>query len=177
MEDETDRLFLRAWRSGLTSLDPDLRRGVLCGVIGHVAESVAELLLADLGYQLVWDQTGVGGRGIDLLALSPDGEHLVVVEVKGTLRPGRWPRLTNRGLRQMSAAWLDGVDNVGMTTWGLTSEDIYGAVFAMNFATMQYRVAMTADFVQLLPVLEPSQLADLTWLVDPPLCPGGTPDP
>jgi hypothetical protein len=105
LDQVADRVFARAWRESLTALSPAERRGALAGVTGHVAESVVELLLADLGYQLLWHFTGPGRHGVDLIVLCPSMERVVAVEVKGTLRPRYWPRLSRRELVQMSGAW------------------------------------------------------------------------
>jgi hypothetical protein len=129
-------------------------------VTGHVAESVVEVLLAVLGYHVRWHFTGPGRHGVDLVVLCPRGERVVVVEVKGSLRAGHWPRLSHRELAQLSAGWLDKLDNPGMANWKLR-EDVYGAVMLVNFAAMTYRAAMTRDFVHLHPVVERAQLTDL----------------
>jgi hypothetical protein len=92
---------------------------------------------------------------------------MVAVEVKGTLRPRYWPRLSRRVLIQMSGAWVDKLDNPGMANWELRSDDIYGAVVLVNFAAMAYRAAFTADFRQLQPVRDLEQLGDLGWLRPP----------
>jgi hypothetical protein len=159
-----DRAFARACKASLSALSPAERRGALPGVTGHVAESVVEVLLAGLGYQLLWHFAGPGRHGVDLLVLCPQGERVVAVEVKGTLRQGHWPRMSSRELAQMSAAWVDKRDNPGMANWELGSQDVYGAVVLVNFATMAYRAAFTADFLHLHPVMEQRQLADLEWL-------------
>jgi hypothetical protein len=40
-----------------------------------------------------------GRHGVDLVVLCPRGEHVVVVDVKGSLRAGHWPRLSHRDWR------------------------------------------------------------------------------
>jgi hypothetical protein len=163
----TDRLFARAWSDSLAALPAPERRGALAGVTGHVAESVVEVLLAELGYQLLWHFTGPGRHGVDLIVLCPSGERVVAVEVKGTLRANYWPRLSRRELVQMSGAWVDKADNPGMANWELHSQDVYGAVVLVNFAAMAYRAAVTADFSRLQPIRDLGQLADLGWLDQP----------
>jgi hypothetical protein len=167
----TDQLadcrFERAWRESLTSLTPEERRGALAGATGHIAESVAELMLDDCGYALLWHFEGPGRHGIDLLALDPSATRVVAFEVKGTLRPKHWPRLSRSALAQMSAAWVDKADNPGMRNWDLTSEDVYGGVILVNFAQRLYRVAFTSDFVNLQPVTMEKQIVDLSWLDEP----------
>jgi hypothetical protein len=79
-------------------------------------------------------------------------ETVLAIEVKGTLRSGFIPRLTRGDLAQMSNAWLDKPDNPAMTSTALRSEDIFGAVAALNFADLTLRVAFTADFVNFRPV-------------------------
>jgi hypothetical protein len=58
---------------------------------------VVELLLADFGSQVLWHFTGPGPSRVDLIVLCPAAGRVVVVEVKGTLRPRYWPRLSRRG--------------------------------------------------------------------------------
>jgi hypothetical protein len=100
--------------------------------------------------------------------LCPSGERVVAVEVKGTLRASYWPRLSRPELVQMSGAWVDKADNPGMANWDLHSQDVYGAVVLVNFATMAYRAALTADFSHLQPIRDLGQLAELGWLDQPP---------
>ncbi len=64
----------------------------------------------------------------------------------------------------MSASWLDKVDNPGMANWDLDSDDVYGAVMVVNFASRQWRCVLMADFVTAHPVTTLTQIADLTWL-------------
>jgi hypothetical protein len=100
---------------------------------------------------------------VDLLFLTPD-DKVIAVEVKGTLTAGRIPRLSRHELTQMSAEWVDKADNPGMAELGLRSADIYGAVAVINFADMTWRIALTADFSALSPVIPIGQLTDLDWL-------------
>jgi hypothetical protein len=53
-------------------------------VTGHVAESVAELLLDRERWQVLWHFPGPGRHGIDLAFLTSDSK-VTAVEVKGTL--------------------------------------------------------------------------------------------
>jgi hypothetical protein len=89
---------------------------------------------------------------------------VVAIDVKSTLRVGQWPRPSRRELGQMSASWLDKVDNPGMANWDLDSDDVYGAVMVVNFASRQWRCVLMADFVTAHPVTTLTQIADLTWL-------------
>jgi hypothetical protein len=157
-----DALFEKGWRSGPGSLTTE-ERNTIAGVTGHVAESVTELLLDALRWQVLWHFVGPGRHGVDLLFLAPD-DKVVAVEVKGTLVPGRIPRLSSRELGQMSAVWVDKVDNPGMAELGLSSEDVYGAVVAINFADLTWRAGLTSDFVVLRPALDVAHLASLAWL-------------
>lgn len=77
--------------------------------------------------------------------LSPAADHVLAIEVKGTLRPGVVPRLSRRAVLQMSAAWMDKADNPGMAEWDLQSEDVSGAAVAVNFADMTLRGNGGAD--------------------------------
>ena len=78
--------------------------------------------------------------------LSPETDHLLAIEVKGTLRAGCVPRLSRRAAAQMSGAWIDKADNPGMAEWDLRSADVYGAVVAVNFADMLVRAVVSDDF-------------------------------
>jgi len=50
----------------------------------------------------------------------------------------------------------------------LSSSDIYGAVAAINFADMTWRIALTSDFSVLSPVTHVNYLTDLNWLAGLP---------
>jgi hypothetical protein len=140
------------------------RRGALAGVTGHVAESAVEVLLEELGWVPVWHFVGPGRHGVDLLLLGPNAERLYAVEVKGTLRPGRWLRLTRAELTQMDVEWLDKPDNPAMREWGVASEDVYGAIVLVNFHDLLCKVALTSDFKTWRPIERPEQLTQLDWL-------------
>jgi len=129
-----------------------------------VAESVAEFMLVEVGWTPVWDFEGPGRHGVDLLLLGPCGERLFAVEVKGTLRPRRWPRLRRGELTQMALSWLDKSDNPAMKDWNITSQDIYGGVVLVNFCELAYRVALTRDFTNWRPIEKLMELEDLDWL-------------
>jgi hypothetical protein len=161
--DGSDELFLRGW-TGPLSLLSRAEKAVLASVTGDMTEAVAADVLVSYGYSLLTDSPGLGRHGVDLVLLSPEGTRVLAVEVKGTLRSGRWPRLGGGALAQMSAAWLDKADNPGMASWGLESQDIYGAVMLINFAELAFRLLVTGDFTSFWPVTAESQLRDLGWL-------------
>lgn len=160
--DERDPLFERAWSDGIGCLSRR-QRNVIAGVTGHIAESVAAIVIVELGWHLLWQFATTGRHGVDLVALTPD-EHVVAVEVKGTLVPGRIPHLSRRELSQMTAGWIDKTDNPGMKDLGMSSSEIVGAVLAVNLADLTCRAALTTDFELLRPVERVDQLADLGWL-------------
>lgn len=164
LDETADRLFFEAWRSSLAAIPPAMRRGALSGVTGHVAESIVELVFDEFRYHVVWHFAGPGRHGVDLIFLSPRGDQLLAVEVKGTLRANHRPRLSGRELTQMSMAWVGKADNPGMANWNLTGSEIYGGVVLVNFADMSYQVGLTPDFLRLLPVNDSDQIADLSWL-------------
>jgi hypothetical protein len=159
-----DAVFSEAFSTSLAALEPRRRRGALAGTTGHVAESVAELILGDFGWTVVWQHVGPGPHGVDLMFLGPGAERLVAVEVKGTLKPRRWPRLRRGELTQMAREWLDKPNNPAMSEWGVTSEDVYGAVVLVNLHDLLFRVGVTADFSEWLPVRDLAELASLDWL-------------
>jgi hypothetical protein len=64
-----DDLFATALRDGLETLPLRLRRGALSVSTGHIAESVVESLLVEIGYTPVWHIEGPGAAW----SRSPDG--------------------------------------------------------------------------------------------------------
>lgn len=154
-----DQRFAIAWARSLAALARHERRGALAGVTGHVAESVVEILLADVGYHPVHDFAGPGRHGVDLLMLGPACDHMLAVEVKGTLRARHVPSLSRRAVAQMSAAWIDKADNPGMAEWGLRSDDVHAAVIAVNFADMLLRAVVSSDLERWHPVASLAELA------------------
>lgn len=127
---------------------------------GEVAESVAEIILDEQGYNLFWQITTPGVHGVDLLLLSPD-ESVLALEVKGTLRPGTIPRLTPSRLRQMSRDWLNDPANPAMAEWSLQADDLYAAVMLVDLATPLYRLVLSSNFEHYTPVTDLAQLASL----------------
>jgi hypothetical protein len=154
-----DARFDRALRLGLASLSPGERRG-LNRVTGEVAESVAELLLADVGLSVFWHITTPGFHGVDLLFLCSD-ESVLALEVKGTLRAGTIPRVTPSRLRQMSREWLNGPDNPAMAEWELEADDLYAGVMIIDFAASAARVALSDDFDSYWPLLDLAELTNM----------------
>lgn len=59
-ERPSDATFATAFERTLAALDVGARRGALGGFIGHVAESVVEVVLEDLGWTPVWHFVGPG---------------------------------------------------------------------------------------------------------------------
>lgn len=159
-----DATFETAFVQSLTALRPAARRGALGGVTGHVAESVTEIVLETVGWTPVWHFAGPGRHGVDLLFLGPGEERLFAVEVKGTLRPHHWPRMRRGELTQMDLAWLDKSDNPAMGEWGVTSDDVYGAIALINFAELRFKIALTCDFATWHAIEQLEQLKTLGWL-------------
>lgn len=159
-----DVVFARAFAHGLASLDASERGGRLAGITGHVAESVIEVVLTDHGWTPVWHFVGPGRHGVDLLMLGPGAERVFAIEVKGTLRRLRWPRLRSADLMQMDVAWLDRTDNPAMGEWEIEGADVYGAVVVVNFDALAYKVVLTRDLVHWVPVIDEMDLDALEWL-------------
>lgn len=157
--DPADALFARARRDGLSSIPPSERYG-LNRVTGEVAESVAELLLAEVGVTVFWHITTPGIHGVDLLFLCPD-ESVLALEVKGTLRTGAIPRMTPSRLRQMSRDWLNGPDNPAMAEWELEADDLYAGVMVVDLAAGAARLAVSGDFDLFVPTESLEQLQTL----------------
>jgi hypothetical protein len=160
----TDAVFEAAFERSLAALAPAERRGALAGVTGHVAESVVEIVFGGVGWTPVWHFLGPGRHGVDLLLLGPNAEHLFAVEVKGTLRPRRWPRLRPSELTQMEVGWLDKSDNPAMSEWGVSSEDVYGGIVLVNLHELLFKVVLSSDFVSWRPVMRLEDLEDVDWL-------------
>ena len=144
----SEALFRRAFRGSLAAIPKNERTGGLSSVTGHIAESVAAVLLAELGLipleQMIAPFSA--GHGIDLAFVTSTLDRIVVVEVKGTLRTGPWPRLTRSELEQFSPEWLDKPDNPGMADLGVTSSDVSGLVLMVHFARREWKCAVTGDF-------------------------------
>ncbi len=164
VERPTDAVFATAFERSLASLELSRRRGSLGVITGHFAESVVEVGLEGFRWTPVWHFVGPGYHGVDLLLLGPGAERLVAIEVKGTLRPRRWPRLRRGELAQMGAGWLDKSDNPAMHEFGLTSAEVYGAVVLVNFHDLLFKAALTRDFSNWRPVDRLDQLEELDWL-------------
>jgi hypothetical protein len=158
--------FLRAATHGLAAIARSERDPALNATTGHVAESIAETLLAEFGWTIVDQQSGdvSAGHGIDLAALSPDMESLFVLEVKGSLSASRWPQLSQREITQFSPDWLDKPDQPGMESLGVDAADVYGLVVTIQFGLGQWKAAGTADFTTVQPVRDHEQLDDVSWL-------------
>ena len=135
-------------------------------VLGNVAEAVVETLLADHGWQPVYDddQGFSSGPGVDLLMLDPTLSRLVAIEVKSTIQQGRWPRLARGRSEQLSPNWLDGSRNIGMAEWGVRSSDIYLMVAQVHLRRRRWRCCLAGDATAPQPVTEQRQLDDLDWL-------------
>jgi hypothetical protein len=161
-DSEADRLFEQARRHGLSSLALNRRRG-LNRVTGEVAESVAELLLAESDVTVFSHITAPGIHGVDLLFLCAD-ESVLALEIKGTLRAGSIPRLTPSRLRQMSREWLNGPDNPAMVDWELEADDLYAGVMIVDLASGFERIAVSRDFESFIPVEDLGQLQTLATL-------------
>ncbi|MFI5387397.1 MAG: DNA/RNA non-specific endonuclease [Fimbriimonadales bacterium] len=159
-----DALFARGCHAGPASLTR-VERCAVAGMTGHVAESVAELLLDALDWRVVWHFSGPGRHGVDLVFLAP-GDVVVAVEVKGTLVSGRVPRQSRRETAQMSAAWVDKVDNPGMAELGLESTDVYGGTRSrIRTAYRCCDVAVTADRPHRMLICLMSSRLDTSWSV------------
>lgn len=163
MRKPADASFARTRRRGLKATPLNERQG-LSRVTGEVAESVAELLLAEVDIEVFWHIVEDGIHGVDLLFLTPD-ESVLALEVKGTLRPGVIPTMTPSRLRQMSREWLNGPDNPAMAEWELEADDLYAGVMVIDLAISVARTAVSGDFDGYLSVGDLGELANLAALV------------
>jgi hypothetical protein len=131
-------------------------------VTGEVADSVIELVLADVGLHAFWHISTPGVQGVDLLLLGPD-ESVPALEVKGTLRAGHIPRLTSSRLRQMSCEWLNQPDNPAMAD-GTLRRTTSAAVAVVDLASSALRVAVSGDFESYRSIASLAELTDLRAL-------------
>lgn len=159
---DDDNLFHRTWTRVLAGESYRVPPRI-APVTGHVAESVAAVKLADVGFTLFWQLTGPGRHGVDLLMLDPAGATAVAWEVKGTLRRNGFPRLSRRDVEQMSPDWLDRHDGMGMSEWGLNAADVLGGFVVLSFARMLMWVGVTSDYASITPIRAEEELLDLSW--------------
>lgn len=158
-----DQDFYRSW-TAVRSGQPQRIPAHIAPVTGHVAESVASVILSELGFHLFWHLTGPGHHGVDLLMLDPAASTAVAWEVKGTLRARGFPRLSVRDVAQMSSSWLDSDDGTGMSEWDLDSSDVLGGFVVVSFARMTMWVGVTADYERISAIGAPEALQDLSWV-------------
>lgn len=154
-----DALFERARIHGLDSIDRRHRSGHLARVIGEVAESVAEIILDEQDYNLLWQITTPAST-----ASTCSSSHQTTASwpsrSKERCSPARFHASPSR-LRQMSRAWLNDPANPAMAEWSLQAEDLYAGIMLVDLATPRYRLALSGDFAHYTPV---AALADLAFL-------------
>jgi hypothetical protein len=155
-----DDLFERARKHGLATIERSQRSGHLARVTGEVAESVAEIILAENDYSVFWQIPKSGAHGVDLLLLAPD-DAVLALEVKGTLRPGSIPRLTPSRQRQMSREWLNDPRNPGMADWSLEADDLRAGVMVVDLAQARFLLVVSGDFERYAPITDLEQLSSL----------------
>jgi len=155
-----EELFERARTHSLATIERSQRSGHLARVTGEVAESVAEIILDEHGYSLFWQIPTSGIHGVDLLLLAPD-DAVLALEVKGTLRPGAVPGLTQSLRRQMSREWLNDQKNPAMAEWSLEAEDLFAGVMVVDLALAQFRLVVSGDFERYTPITELEQLGSI----------------
>lgn len=158
-----DDEFRRAWLESMAGKRSARLPGSLSPTTGHVAESITSAILNEFGFELIWQLTGPGAHGVDLIMLDPAGSNLVAWEVKGTLRRSGLPRLRGRERRQMGEDWLDKADNPGMAEWKFRSGDVLGGIAVVRFPQMELRLAVTGDYLAFVPIRDIDMLADLSW--------------
>lgn len=150
-----------------TPIPPPVRSSVL-PVLGNIAEAYVESMLADLGWQPVFDDDTAfsSGHGIDLLMLDPSLPDVVAIEVKSTIQRGRWPRLNPASRAQMTPDWLDATRNAGMREWGLSSADVHPMVVQVHLGRLLWRACASGGSLVPQPVVRIEQLQELGWLTD-----------
>lgn len=146
---DRDRVFVAvqpasSWRSSVTSTVGLVRSSRVDGIADTAAAS-AMCRLAESVVVSCLDTEFARGR------LFAPGRR--PIEVKGTVVPGRAPRLSAGELAQMSAAWVDRVDNPAMAEVGLANSDVYGGVAIVNFVDLTWKATLTGDFLAFEPSL------------------------
>jgi hypothetical protein len=146
--------FRQAFTHGLTSLPPSERAPGLNGVTGHIAESVVETMLVDIGWVPLEHFAGPfsGGHGIDRAMSTPDLANVYAIEVKGTLAARRWPRLRAGDIPQLSGEWLGKPDNPGMESLGLEPAGLAILAILVHFGRRQWRAVRGLDLRAIEPV-------------------------
>ena len=135
-------------------------------MLGNVAEAVVEVILEELGWQPVSDDTAgfSAGHGIDLLMLDPALERMIAIEVKSTIQPSRWPRLAAGRREQLTPEWFDAPRNEGMVEWDLSAADVYTMVVQVHLHRLRWRACLARDPQSPHPVIDLDQLSSLEWL-------------
>lgn len=143
----TEQQFRRAFRGSLADLPRQERHSGLNGTTGHIAESVVESMLVDIGWTPLEHFVGPfsGGHGIDLAMLAPDFETVFAIEVKGTLSTSRWPRLRAGDIPQLSTEWLAKRDNPGVESLGLDPSGFGVLAIVIHFGRRAWRGAVSAN--------------------------------
>lgn len=139
--------FLTAFRGSLADVPRSQRAPGLNGVTGHVAESVVESMLADLGWVPLEHFTGPfsGGHGIDLAMATPDLEGVYAIEAKGTLAARGWPRLRAGDIPQLTPEWLAKADNPGVESLGLEPAGLGIIAVLVHFGRRQWKAVKSND--------------------------------
>ncbi|MGV3712846.1 hypothetical protein [Pseudolysinimonas sp.] len=153
--------FRRAFVHGLVSVPKADRESRLNGVTGHIAESVVEAMLAEIGWTPLEHFTGPfsGQHGIELAMATADFEDVYAIEVKGTLAARGWPRLRAGDVPQLSAAWLGKRDNPGVESLGLEASGMATLAVLVHFHRRQWRAARSFGAVGAEPVVALDELS------------------
>lgn len=135
-------------------------------LLGNAAEAFTESMLVDLGWQPLFDDASgySAGHGVDLLMLEPSLSAVVAIEVKSTVQPARWPRLTPASRAQMTPAWLGRASNEGMREWALDADDLYSMIVQVHMGRLKWRACTAAELDTPLPIARIDQLVDFSWL-------------
>ncbi|WP_127572497.1 hypothetical protein [Georgenia faecalis] len=145
---------------------PAATRGEVLPVLGNIAEAVVEVILEEQGWQPVGDDASgfSSGHGIDLLMLDSTLERLIVIEVKSTIQPSRWPRLAAGRREQLTPEWFDAPSNEGMVEWGLGAGDVHTMVAQIHLRRRRWRACLANTLHTAHPLVDLDQLASLEWL-------------
>jgi len=158
---DAEAQFRRAFASGLAAIPIAQRAHGLNGVTGHVAESVVEMILAERGWTPLEHFEGPfsGGHGVDLAMATPGFDNVVVIEVKGTLTPRRWPRLAKGELPQLGKEWLQKIDNPAVSSLGMVPADLAVLAVLVQFGRRELKVAWSRDGTTVISIADLAELA------------------
>jgi len=90
---------------------------------------------------------------------TPGFDNVVVIEVKGTLTPRRWPRLAKGELPQLGKEWLQKIDNPAVSSLGMVPADLAVLAVLVQFGRRELKVAWSRDGTTVISIADLAELA------------------